>query len=298
MSATSDATVIGLGPMGRAMTRSLLGNGYSVTVWNRTPSRADGVVAAGARWASTPAEAVAASELVLLSLTDYQAMWDILGGETASLSGRILVNLSSDTPERTREAASWARSHGATFLAGGVMVPAFMLGTEHSYVYYSGDGKAFDAHRGTLAHIGDPRFLGEEPERAQLMYQAQLAVFLTTLSGFMQATALVGSSGGTAAEFLPEVMQLFRAIPEIIAEDGVETLGRQIDAGKHPGEESTATMMGATADHIVASSAAAGLDTALPRAVRDHYRHAIEEGHGAEGWTRIIDGIRVPSAAR
>ena len=131
-------TLIGLGPMGQAMVHTLLRAGHPVTVWNRTPSRADDVVAAGATLAATPADALAASELVILSLTDYQAMYDILGPATEALAGRTLVNLSSDSPDRTREGAVWAEKHGARFLTGGVMTPAPMVGTEAAYVYYSG----------------------------------------------------------------------------------------------------------------------------------------------------------------
>jgi 3-hydroxyisobutyrate dehydrogenase-like beta-hydroxyacid dehydrogenase len=293
MSAPS-VTLIGLGPMGQAMARTLLAAGHAVTVWNRTPSRAEDVVSAGARLAPTPAEAVEASDLTVLSLTDYRAMWNILGDAPAALAGRTLANLSSDTPDATRDAATWARSHGASFLAGGVMVPAAMVGSERSYVYYSGDEDAFEVHRATLAHIGRPRFLGEDPARAQLMYQAHLDVFLTTLSGFVHATALVGSAGITAETFLPEVMHLFHAIPDMIAADGVAALGALLDAGEHPGSAASITMMGATADHIHATSEAVGIDTALPRAVQAHYHRAIGDGHGTDGWTRIIDAIRTP----
>ena len=284
--------MLGLGPMGQAMARALIRAGHPVTVWNRTPSRADGVVADGAQLAATPSEAVAASNLILLSLTDYQAMRDILEDATAALSGRTLANLSSDTPDATREASAWARSHGASFLTGGVMAPAPMVGTSHSYVYYSGDRGAFDAHRATLAQLGEPRFLGEDPGRAQLMYQAHLDVFLTTLSGLAHATALVGSAGITAEAFLPEVFQLFQAIPAMIAADGVARLGARIDAGEHPGERSNITMMGTTADHIRAASEAAGIDPSLPRTVLAHYRRAIDDGNGSDGWTRIIDSMR------
>ncbi|MGC4943541.1 NAD(P)-dependent oxidoreductase [Kribbella sp. DT2] len=286
-------TLIGLGPMGQAMVRTLLAAGRPVTVWNRTPARAAGVVADGAVLAATPAEAVEASELVILSLTDYQAMYDVLEPATASLAGRTVVNLSSDTPERTQKAADWAAGHGATFLTGGVMNPAPMVGTAEAYVYYSGPTEVFEQHRTALTVIGAPRFLGEDPQLAQLMYQAQLDVFLTTLSSLMHATALLGTAGLSAAEVLPELLETVRGTPAIM-EVGSETPGTDIDAGKHPGDLSTITMMGATADHIVGASEAAGIDLVLPRAVQAHYRRAIEDGHGSDNWTRIIDGIRNP----
>ncbi|MFI6646514.1 NAD(P)-dependent oxidoreductase [Streptomyces sp. NPDC050529] len=286
-------TVIGLGPMGRAMTRTLLAAGHPVTVWNRTAGRADGVVAEGATLAATPRAAVEASDLVVLSLTDYRAMYDILDGATASLAGRTLVNLSSDTPGRSREAAAWAAGHGAGFLTGGAMVPAPMVGTEASYVYYSGPDKVMENHRAALTLLGTPKYLGEDPGLAQTMYQAQLAVFLTTLSALMHATAMLGSAGMTAAEALPELLAAADSIGDIMRA-GEERPGTALDAGEHPGDLSTVTMMGATSDHIVETSTALGLDLALPLAVQAHYRAAIENGHGGDNWTRIIDSIRGP----
>ncbi|MBG6066990.1 NAD(P)-dependent oxidoreductase [Micromonospora ureilytica] len=290
-------TVIGLGPMGQAITRTLLAAGHPVTVWNRTTGRAEGVVADGATLAATPAEALEASSLVILSLTDYQAMYDILGPTTESLAGRTLVNLSSDTPDRSREAASWAAAHDAAFLTGGVMASAPMVGTDAAYVYYSGPGEVLDGSREALAQIGEPKHLGEDPGLAQLMYQAQLAVFLGTLSALMHATAMLGATGMKAAEALPELLASAESIGAILRA-GEETPGAALDAGEHPGELSTVTMMGATADHIVETSTTLGLDLALPLAVRAHYRQAIENGHGGDNWTRIIDSIREPRDKR
>ncbi|MET9500572.1 NAD(P)-binding domain-containing protein [Streptomyces sp. NPDC006622] len=289
----SAVTVIGLGPMGQATTRALLGAGHPVTVWNRTPGRADGVVADGATRAATPADAVEASDLVILSLTDYRAMYDILDGATAALTGRTLVNLSSDTPDRTREAAAWAAGHGAAFLTGGVMVPAPMVGTEAAHVYYSGPEDVMERHRAALERLGAPRYLGADPGLAQMMYQAQLTVFLTTLSALMHATSMLGTAGMKAAEALPELLSFTDSIGAMLRA-GEKTPGAALDAGEHPGDLSTVTMMGATADHIVETSTALGLDLALPLAVQGHYRRAIEDGHGGDNWTRVIDGIREP----
>ncbi|SNX66090.1 3-hydroxyisobutyrate dehydrogenase-like beta-hydroxyacid dehydrogenase [Streptomyces sp. TLI_55] len=293
MPTRSPVTVLGLGPMGQAMARSLMRAGHPVTVWNRTPRRAEDVVAAGAQLADTPAQAIEAGELSILSLTDYQAMWDVLGDATASLRGRTLANLSSDTPDRTREAAAWAADHGATFLTGGVMVPAPMIGTEAAYAYYSGPREAMERHRETLTRIGTPRYLGEDPGLAQLMYLAHLDVFLTTLSSLTHAIALLQSEGLKASDVFPELMPTLVGIPAVLEAGG--SPAAQIDAGEHPGNLSTATMMGATADHIVAASERAGIDLALPRAVQRHYARAIDDGHGGDNWTRIIDGIRTPN---
>ncbi|HLR94183.1 MAG TPA: NAD(P)-binding domain-containing protein [Jiangellaceae bacterium] len=296
MSPNAPVTVIGLGPMGQAMVRALLAAGHSVTVWNRTASRAEDVLSEGAILAASPTEAVRASDLVILSLTDYQAMYDVLGNATYALAGRVVVNLSSDSPSRTREAAAWATGHGAELVVGGVMVPAPMIGTATASVYYSGAPGAVERHRDTIARLGEPRYLGEDHALAQLMYQANLDVFLTALSAVAHATALLETAELSASEVMPGLLEMVRSTPDLATagqKEG-EELWTHIDAGHHPGDLSTVTMMGATADHIVQASEEVGIDLTLPRAVQTHYRRAIADGHGHENWTRIIEGIRDP----
>jgi 3-hydroxyisobutyrate dehydrogenase-like beta-hydroxyacid dehydrogenase len=280
-------TVIGLGPMGRAMVRKFLAAGHPTTVWNRTPTRADELVDEGAVRAGTPAEAVAASELVVLSLTDYQAMYDILGPVGDALAGRAVANLSSDSPQRTREAADWLAERGAQLLAGGVMVPAPMVGEEGAYVFYSGPRTVFDAHEPTLRVIGRPDYRGDDPALAQLFYQALLAMFLTALAGELQAAALVASAGVSVKELAPYMTDNLN-----LAAAFADETARHVDARSYPGDLSTATMMGATADHIVAASKAAGLDTTLPDAVKSLYDRAIAKGHGRDNWTSLYEVIK------
>lgn len=295
MSAPAPVTLIGLGPMGQAMVRALLAAGHPVTVWNRTPSRADEIVAEGAVLAATPAEAVAASDVVLLSLTDYAAMYDVLGGATDVLRDRTVVNLSSDTPGATRAAARWAADHGATLVAGGVMTPAPGVGTADAYVYYSGPEAAFRAHEAALALLGAPRYLGEDPGLAQLLYQAQLDVFLTALSGVAHAAALAQAAGVPPTRFVPEALRTLVETPAMVG--GVDAPGAAFETGVHPGHLSTATMMGATAAHVLGASEELGVDTALPRAILSHYERALAAGHGRDSWTAIFEVIRAPRAA-
>ena len=290
MSAPERVTFIGLGPMGQAMVGSLLAAGHPVTVWNRTLARASGVVSAGAVLAPGPREALAGSELVILSLTDYAAMYSILADCETALQGKTIVNLSSDTPDATRAAAEWAERHGARFLTGGVMVPAPMVGTDAAYVYYSGPAEVLAAHESTLARIGASRYVGPDPGLAQLYYQAQLTVFLTALSGLLQGTALVASAGVTPDDFVNEALATIADIPLMLRGDG--EIASSLTTGVHPGDLSTVAMMGATADHIVGASAAGGVDTGLPLAIKSHYDRAIAAGHAKDNWTSLYEVLK------
>nr|WP_206791340.1 NAD(P)-binding domain-containing protein [Amycolatopsis sp. MtRt-6] len=271
-------TVIGLGPMGQAISRILHDAGHPVTVWNRTAARADALVEAGATRAPDPASALAAAELVLLSLTEYQAMYDILGDATSALAGRTLVNISSDTPDRTAEAAEWATRHGARFVAGGIMVPPPMLGTGAAYAYYSGDRTAFTRWEHVLRLIGAPRYLGEDPRLAQLLYLANLDVFLATTASLLHAAALARAFGVPAEAVVPDLVEHIGTIPAILG--SATDFAAQLDNGTF-GDPRSVIMMGATADHVAIATAAAGVHPGLPAAVKELYDAAIAGGHGS-----------------
>jgi 3-hydroxyisobutyrate dehydrogenase len=100
---------IGIGIMGEAMTRRLLGKGYAVTVWNRDAKRLARVVPHGAKAAENPAAATQASDIVLMCVLNADAVEACVFGENGvaagARKGQILVDLSTADPERTRKMA-------------------------------------------------------------------------------------------------------------------------------------------------------------------------------------------------
>src|SRR5688572_27959714 len=95
-------TVLGLGLMGGALAGAFLRAGHPTTVWNRTTVKADDLVARGATLAESPAAAIAAAPLVVVCVSDYDAVVDVLEGP---LDGRVVVNLTSGRPSRARALA-------------------------------------------------------------------------------------------------------------------------------------------------------------------------------------------------
>lgn len=81
----SGVTVLGLGKMGTALAEALLSGGYRTTVWNRTTTgRADDLVGKGAARADTVSDAVAAGQLVIVCVSDYDSARQVLDGGGAA----------------------------------------------------------------------------------------------------------------------------------------------------------------------------------------------------------------------
>ncbi|WP_333930471.1 NAD(P)-binding domain-containing protein [Streptomyces sp. AHA2] len=117
MRTSTPVAVLGLGLMGGALAGAFLRAGHPVTVWNRTAVKADALVARGATLAGSSAAAVAAAPLVVVCVSDYDAVAGILDGP---LRGRVVVNLTTGTPSRARALAEEVRRRGGGYLDGGV----------------------------------------------------------------------------------------------------------------------------------------------------------------------------------
>ncbi|MFI1941840.1 NAD(P)-dependent oxidoreductase [Streptomyces purpureus] len=277
-------TVIGLGPMGQAMAGAFLDRGHPVTVWNRTSARADGLVARGAVRAESVRDAVTASELVVLSVIDYDAMYATLGDlDHDAFAGRVLVNLSSDTPDKARAGAAWAAARGAAHLTGGVLTPPSGIGSADSATYYSGPKEVFDAHRTALEALTTADYRGEDPGLAALLYQLNMVMFWTSLTSYWQAVALAGAHGLTAGDILP------LATRALDLTQFLEFYTPRVDAGDHSGAVDRLSMGLASARHVLDTVRDAGVDGTLPAAVVDLFRRGVEAGHAADSCSSLVE---------
>src|SRR5687768_10877037 len=101
-------SVLGLGAMGSALAAALIEAGHPTTVWNRSPGKADGLVALGTRAAATAGDAVRNSQVVIACLLDDASVHEVLDPLAGELAGRVLINVTTTTPAQSRESAGWA----------------------------------------------------------------------------------------------------------------------------------------------------------------------------------------------
>jgi 3-hydroxyisobutyrate dehydrogenase len=116
----SSVALLGLGTMGLGMARRLLGAGFPLAVFNRTPQKAEMLAPEGARAAATPRAAANGADVIVSMVADDTASRAMWLGESGALAGAtrgaVLVEASTLTPEWIAELAKAAAQQGCELL--------------------------------------------------------------------------------------------------------------------------------------------------------------------------------------
>ncbi|WP_217238467.1 NAD(P)-dependent oxidoreductase [Streptomyces sp. AC555_RSS877] len=281
-------SVLGLGAMGGALAGALVKAGYATTVWNRSPGKADDLVAQGAKAAATAGDAVRSSRLVIACLLDHASVHEVLDPLSDELAGRTLVNVTTTSPAQSRELAAWAAQAGTAYLDGGIMAVPHMIGLPAASILYSGSAEVFGENKPLLDLWGTSTYFGEDAGLASLYDFALLAGMYVMFAGFMHGAAMVAPAGVTAGEFAA------RATPWLTAmTSGFEGFAEVIDGGDYT-VEGQQSLRFSDLSHLLAASSDQGISTELLATVQRLIQRQIEAGHGEEGFARIIESIRQP----
>ncbi|MBC2907469.1 NAD(P)-dependent oxidoreductase [Streptomyces cupreus] len=287
--AETPVTVIGLGLMGQALARAFLKAGHPTTVWNRTTSKADELVAEGARLAPTIGDALKAGSLTIICVTDYRAMHELLGASDIDLDGRTLINLTSGDSAQAREAARWAEQRGARYLDGAIMAIPSAIGTTEAMILHSGPQPDFETHKPTLDALGTVTYLGGDHGLASLYDVAGLAMMWSILNAWLQGTALLRTAGIDAATYAPFARRIATGVAEWLP-----GYAEQIDSGSFPAEVSALETDARAMAHLIEESEAVGVNAELPRLIKAMADRAIAAGHGSEQYPVLIEEFSRP----
>ncbi|EOD64038.1 3-hydroxyisobutyrate dehydrogenase [Amycolatopsis vancoresmycina DSM 44592] len=275
-------SVLGLGRMGTALAGALLGAGHDVSVWNRSPLKAGPLLDRGARLAATPEEA-ATADVVVSCLSTYDSQQPVL----AAASPKVLVNLTSGTPEQARGVAKWAASEGIEYVDGVIMAVPQGIGTPEARILYSGSEPVFEAQRGVLEVLGEPVFLGEDAGLAALYDLALLGMMWSSMGGYLHALALVGTEGITPERFTPMALGWHAAVGGFLT-----GIGTQVASGDYETDVSALDINAAGLALLVETSRAQGIGTAVPAALKELFDRAVASGHGSHAIASVIEEIR------
>lgn len=205
---------VGLGIMGHSMARNLIRAGHEVTVWNRTTSRADDLVAEGAVLADTPSAVAATVEIVMVCVSDTPDVEAVVFGPDGIAEGvsegSLLIDHSTISPAATKRFAARVRELGGSWLDA--PISGGSEGAANGTLSIMIGGEAADIERAmpylesvgaTITHVG-PQGAGQLVKAVNqiLVVVNQLAVseaLLLAEAGDLDLEATLSAVAGGAA---------------------------------------------------------------------------------------------------
>lgn len=288
--ADRSVSVIGLGSMGAKLAELLLEAGYAVTVWNRTPAKAESLVAAGARLGASPADAVAASPLVVMCVHDYRAVSEILEspGVGAALEGRTLVQLTTGSPKEALAAEAWVAARGAQYVEGAIQAAPSQMARPDTVILVSGHSEAFEQVEPILKVFGgNLKYIGEKASLASAMDAATLSSLYGALIGFLHGARLCESEGFDVGEYANIVAEIIPTFGDFMRHEGAV-----VKSGDFTTTESPLSISVVATAKLEQVARELGVNAEFPAFVAQLFKRADEAGYGREELGAIIKVMR------
>lgn len=214
--ANSKANVglIGLGLMGQPIGTNLLKAGHRLTVWNRTVSRANELVALGAKLANSPKELAASSDVLLTIVSDPPALESVLWGADGKDSGALTglkpgstyIDSSTVSPALARKIAAACAERKVHFLDAPVTGGDWGAKKGELIFMVGGEAATLKSVEPILGVLGKRWFHLGPNGAGQTIKLAMNMILALQVDALAEALALV-TKAGLKGEDLVEVMQ-------------------------------------------------------------------------------------------
>ena len=148
---------VGLGKMGGRVAKRLLDAGYTVTGYNRTPSKVQWLLEGGMQWGASPRQVAETAEVTFSMVTDTAALSAILNGDDGLLEGlspgKIYIDMSTVSASTSRETAEQVSARGAHMLDAPISGNVRQVEEGAASVMVGGDHAIFEQVQPILAAI-------------------------------------------------------------------------------------------------------------------------------------------------
>jgi 3-hydroxyisobutyrate dehydrogenase len=200
---------IGMGHMGSHMVARLLRAGYHVTVYDRTPERAQAMSQLGAQVAETPKELAASSEVIISSVTNDRALEAVILAPDGALAGAhassVIIDMSTVAPETSRHLFEAARAKGVSMIDAAVSGSVPQVEQGSLVIFVGGERETYERCKPILDVLGKSMYLGSSGKGTTMKLVVNL---LLGLGRQALAEALVlGEKAGLEREQLIDVLK-------------------------------------------------------------------------------------------
>ena len=277
-------TVIGLGVMGAALARTLLKNGYNVTVWNRSSEKAEALKEEGAIVGISSAEAIAASPTVVTCIKTHTDTKAVL--ETAqSLEGKNIIELSTGSAPEAQSLYQWLNEKNAECLIGMICAFPREIGDKDSAIVTVGSEKLWGISKNMLNVLaGKSSYIGDHVGSLAILYSA---LFLPR-QGFMFGMifgALLCKKAGVSMDTYVEQMPLTIKV----VHDYYEVFASSVPTDDYSNPQASIDTYVAAFSDTLESFKVNGANDELPRLMSKLVNLGAEAGLGDKQITSLIN---------
>lgn len=200
---------VGLGTMGGRIAKRLLDAGHRVTGHNRTRSKAEWLIKDGMAWSDTPREVAEAADVTFSMVTNTTALHAVTDGPDGILAGlgpgKLYVDMSTVSPEQSRELAGRVAERGARLLDAPVSGSVVTLEEGRLSIMVGGEAEDVERVRPVLLDIGPKVTHVGGNGQAALMKIASNTNLAVQIVAFSEAV-LLAERGGVPREVAVEVL--------------------------------------------------------------------------------------------
>lgn len=275
---------LGLGNMGTPMARSLIRAGHKVTLWNRTPSKAEALAGEGGRVAKSAGDAAKDAEVLVTMLADDAAVESaVLQPDTVLENlppGAIHISMSTISVALSRRLEEEHRNRGQHYVSAPVFGRPEAAAAGKLFIAAAGEKATLDRCMPVLEHLGQRTFvIGDQPVMANVVKLSGNFLIASVIESLAEAIALNRKYGIDPHEYVDFLTNTLFAAPIY------KTYGGLIADAKH--ESAGFGLRLGLKDVRLALTAAESVDVALPVAslVRDHMLTAIARGFDKHDWS-------------
>lgn len=190
---------VGTGVMGQGMVANLLKAGHEVTVYTRTKAKADGLLALGAKWASSPAESARGADIAISMVgypNDVEEVWRGPQGFMSSAQpGCVLIDMTTSSPALARSLAAEASAKGFGPLDAPVSGGDRGAREGTLTIMAGGAQKDFDFAQPVFAAMGKTIVLQGAPGTGQLCKLANQIGIASGMIAMAEALAFARATG-------------------------------------------------------------------------------------------------------
>ena len=199
-------TVMGLGAMGSAIATCLHKHDYDLSVWNRSPGKAEEFESLGVKVAATPEQALDHAEFVIVCIKGHKETNELLKPLANKLTNKTICDLSTGDTEDAEQLVSLLNQHGSNYLIGMINAYPSGIGAPDTAILTIAQPETWATYGDVIKTLGGASDqIGSEPAALAAMFAGLFSVRQGFMFGMIYGATVCRAAGVPLSAFADQI---------------------------------------------------------------------------------------------